>query len=353
MWNNPVRFNSLADFTNVQKLLYGVGALIALLIIIGLALPRNHRVEVTIEMDAHPATIFALLNDFRRHALWSPLVDTDPNVRILFSGREKGVGATMTWDGAIVGSGTQTIVESKPYEHIRIAVSPGEPGEAKSGFDLAAGTGTTFVTWGFEADYGMNIVARFFASMLGSVVARDYQGGLENLKELAESLPTADFSDLQIEQIVVEPSEIAYLPLTSRPDPAAVSKVMDEAYFRLLNFIDVRKLEVSGPPLSITRTFSGAELVFDAAIPVTGRTESTPLNGTNVRMGHTYGGPVIRVEHIGSYRTLTGTHRKISAYLAAHGIERNGASWESYVSDPGDVAENELLTYVYYPIRVK
>ena len=37
--------------------------------------------------------------------------------------------------------------------------------------------------------------------------------------------------------------------------------------------------------------------------------------------------------------------------LAAHGIERNGASWESYVSDPGDVPEKDLLTYVYYPIR--
>ena len=45
------------------------------------------------------------------------------------------------------------------------------------------------------------------------------------------------------------------------------------------------------------------------------------------------------------------THRKVAAYLAAHGIERNGDSWESYVSDPAKVAENELLTYVYYPIR--
>ena len=45
------------------------------------------------------------------------------------------------------------------------------------------------------------------------------------------------------------------------------------------------------------------------------------------------------------------THRKISAYLAAHGIERNGAAWESYVSDPGDVPEEQLITYVYYPIR--
>jgi effector-binding domain-containing protein len=41
----------------------------------------------------------------------------------------------------------------------------------------------------------------------------------------------------------------------------------------------------------------------------------------------------------------------VSAYLAALGIERNGAPWESYVSDPGKMPEEDLLTYVYYPIK--
>lgn len=339
------------ELPNVQKLLYGVAALVALLIVIGFALPRTHSVEVSTEIDAHPATVFALLNDFRRYALWSPLVDTDPNVRILYSGNDSGIGATMSWDGAIVGSGTQTIVESEPYELIRIVMNPGEPGEAQSLFDLAAGTGTTIVSWRFEADYGMNIVARYFASMLGRIVARDYESGLANLKELAESLPTADFGDTEIEHITVEATEIAYLSATSRPEPAAMSEAMGDAYFQILKFIDAHKLQVAGAPLSIARTFSGAELVFDVAIPVRGVTASTPRDGATVKMGFTYAGPVIRVKHIGSYRMLTETHRKISAYLAAHGIERNGATWESYVSDPGDVPEEDLLTYVYYPIK--
>ena len=40
------------------------------------------------------------------------------------------------------------------------------------------------------------------------------------------------------------------------------------------------------------------------------------------------------------------------AAVAALGIERNGDSWESYVSDPTKTAEAKLLTYIYYPIRV-
>lgn len=335
----------------MQKLLYGAIAFVALLVIIGYSLPRTHHVEVSIEIDAHPATVFALINDFRRVALWTPVADTDPNVRIVYSGERRGVGATMGWDGAIVGSGTQTIVASKPFEQIDMRINPGETGEALSRFELVRGTGTTIVNWGFDADYGLNVVGRYFAAMLGGIVARDYRAGLENLKALAESLPSADFSDLEIEQILVKAADIAYLQTTSRPEPAAMSIAMGKAYFQVLNYIDRAGLEVAGAPLSITRTFSGAELAFDAAIPVHGVTAATRRDDASVKLGRTYAGAVVRVRHVGSYRALTTTHRKISAYLAAHGIERNGPAWESYVSDPGDVPEDRLITYVYYPVR--
>ncbi len=335
----------------MQKLIYGVGAFLALLIIIGFALPRTHQVEVTTEIDAHPATVFALVSDFRRFSLWSPWAHTDPNARFLYSGANRGEGAIMTWDGAIIGSGNQVITESRPYDYVEIAMNPSEPGEAKTWFQLTPGVGTTIITWGFETDYGLNIVGRYFASMLGGVVARDYHEGLAALEELAESLPGADFSDIKIEHIVVEADDIAYLSAKSRPEPAAIAAAMGKAYFQILNFIDANDLSDAGAPLSITRDFSGSELAFDAAIPVRGLTDSTPRNTVGVKIGQTYAGQVIRVRHVGSYRLLATTHRKISAYLAALGIRRDGAAWESYVSDPGKVPEEELLTYVYYPIR--
>jgi len=335
----------------VQKVLYGILALLVALVLIGLALPRTHSIEVSREIDAAPATVFALVNDFRRFALWAPWADADPNARFIYSGPARGQGATVTWDGALIGSGTQTIVESRPFEYVGIIINAGEPGEARSWFRLEPGTGTTIVHWGFEADHGMNIVGRYFASMLGGVVARDYEAGLANLEQLAESLPTADFSDIDIEHLIVEPVDIAYLPTRARREPGATAEAMGKAYFEILNFIDTNNLEDAGAPLAITQSFSGADMVFDAAIPVRGVTDDTPRDGPGVRIGKTYGGPVIRVRHIGSYRDLAVTHRKIAAYLAAYGIERNGSSWESYVSDPAKVAESDLLTYVYYPVR--
>jgi effector-binding domain-containing protein len=317
----------------VQKVLYGILASLVALILIGFALPRTHSIEVSREIDAAQATVFALVNDFERFMLWAPWANTDPNARFIYSGPARGEGATVTWD------------------YVEIVMNSGEPGEARSWFRLEPGTGTTIVHWGFEADHGLNIVGRYFASMLGSVVARDYEAGLANLEEVAESLPAADFGDIEIEQLIVEPVDIAYLSTRSRREPSAMAEAMGKAYFEILSFIDRNNLQDAGAPLAITQTFSGAEMLFDAAIPVRGLSDETPREGPGVRIGQTYGGAVIRIRHVGSYRGLGDTHRKIAAYLAAHGIERNGASWESYVSDPAKVAEDELLTYVYYPIR--
>jgi len=334
----------------VQKFLYGIAGIIVLLII-SLALPRHARVDVTTSIDAHPATVFALINDFHRVSLWSPWLDTDPNARIVYSGPVRGLGATMTWDGAIIGTGTQVIKEIRPFEFIDTVTNPGESGEYRAWFDLEGRDGTTIVTWGYEADQGYNVLARYFSLFLAGVVQRDYELGLAKLKELAETLPRADFGDIEIEQLVVDATEIAFRSANSIPEPAAMSEAMGDAYFEILSFIDEQGLQETGAPLSITRSFSGAELLFDAGIPVRGVNASTPRDGTSVKIGQTYAGTVIRVRHIGPYRTLGQTHQKIAAYLAALDIERAGDAWESYVSDPTKVLEAELLTYIYYPIK--
>jgi effector-binding domain-containing protein len=340
VWNNPT----------VQKLIYAIAALVTLLIVIGLALPRNVRVVASEEIDARPATVFALVNDFHRASLWLPALESDPNARIVYSGPERGVGAALTWDGLVMGSGTQIITASQPYTHISTAINPGEPGAAKSWFDLVDRGPTTIVSWTFETDYGYNLVGRYAALLLVGVIREDYERGLRRLGDIAESLPRADFSDLEIEQLVVSSGAIAYLPTSSAPDPASMSAAMGKAYFQILNFIDEIGLSEAGAPMSIMRSFSGSELLFDAAIPVRGAIPEPAQDGAGVRIGKSYAGTVIRVKHVGSYRALAETHRKIAAYLAALGIVRDGAAWESYVSDPTKVAEADLLTYVYYPV---
>ena len=335
----------------MKKILWSSGGLVLLLIVVGIMLPSRPRVERDILIDAHAATIFALLNDFRQVSKWSPMLDGDPNAQIDISGPPRGVGASIYWDGHIMGRGRQTIIESVPYERITAQLKLGDEALATATYTLSPAEEMMRVAWLHENDYGFNLVGRYLGMLRGSIIGAEQEEGLARLKELAENLPRADFSGIEIEQIVVEASDIAYLQTTSIPEASAISEAMGEAYFSVLSFIDEHGLDEAGAPMSITRTFSGSELVFDAAIPVRGLSATTPRTGEPVKIGKTYAGPVIRVKHIGPYRTLGTTHDKIAAYLAALGIKRNGDAWESYISDPTRTDEADLLTYVYYPIR--
>lgn len=335
----------------MQKLLYATGGLVALLILIGLALPEASRVVVTTDIDAPRATVFAQINDPQRTELWRSVKQIDPRARIEYSGPARGPGATASWEGAVAGSGTRTIVESTPFESVELRLNGGEPGESRSTFELVPDDGDTRVTWRFEHRHGMNIVARYMGIAVGGVIRRDLEAALANLKSLAESLPGADWGTLEIETLELEPLTIAFVTVTSEPDTAAVSRALGDAYFNVLSYIARNELAASGAPLAIRRQFVGGKRRIDAAIPVNGVDDDTPDRDGKVALSRTYGGTVVRAAHRGPYDRLAETHRRMAAYLAATGLQRAGDPWEAYVTDPAEVADSDLLTYVYYPVR--
>jgi effector-binding domain-containing protein/uncharacterized protein YndB with AHSA1/START domain len=328
-----------------------IAGFFAAIVVIGILLPSRVQVDREIVIDTYAATVFALLNDYRQMNRWSGIRGDDPNARIEITGSPHGVGAGMSWEGRILGRGQQTITASEPFSSISSTLILDSGKTAKVTYSLSEVAGKTQLNWTYERHFGFDLAGRLFALMLDRIIGPETEKDLARLKEFAEQLPKADFSELEVEQLIVAANAIAYRKTASAPDAGAISEAMGDAYFDILSFIDANDLEEAGAPLSITRTFSGSELVFDAAIPVRGIRDDTPRNGTIVKIGETYAGPVIRVRHTGPYRTLGHTHQQIAAWLAALGIKRNGDAWESYISDPTRTVESELLTYVYYPVR--
>ena len=337
----------------INKFVYSIAALILVVAVIGLFLPSRANVERDTRIGASPATVFALLNDFHQVNKWSHWLEEDPNARFDFFGPRRGVGATFAWDGNIIGKGRQTISESVPFKRIIYDLNFEDEDTATTIFDLSEVDEETGLVGTFNMEFGFNLVDRYIGLIIGGVIGENNEEGLASLKLMAEGLPKADFSDMEIEHIVVEATDIAFQATSSVPEATAISDAMGKAYFNILGFIDENNLQEAGAPISISRAFSGSEISFDAAIPVRGMGGSEPRSDTSVKLGKTYEGAVIRAKHVGSYRSLGRTHDKIAAYLAALGIERNGDAWESYVSDPTRTDEAELQTFVYYPIVVE
>ncbi len=336
-----------------RKLAFGLGAPCFLFFAVGVFLPSQARVEREILIDAHRATVFALLNDFHQIGKWSHWLSGDSNIGIEYSGPTRGVGATISWSGNIIGVGSQTITASDGQQEVLIQRTLDDLGVIDSRFLLRHSDGGTIVLWLYRNDFGLNIFGRYYALLIDGMVGPKYEASLASLKMMAESLPPSDFSDLEIEQILVAPTDIAFKTTSSGPLAAAISDALGKAYFDVLSFIDEHGLQEAGAPISISRAFTGSELRFDAGIPVRGVVPDTPRSQDAIQLGRTYGGPVIRAKHSGSYLQLGQTHNKIAAYLAAYGIERNGDPWESYVSDPTRTNESELVTYIFYPIVLR
>lgn len=336
----------------MQRILFATLAAFLAFLLAGFFLPRFARVEIHGEMDAPPSVVFAQAEDLRRLERWAALYVDDPDIRIGRSATVRGVGATLTWDGPLAGSGVLEIAESDAYEYVAYRLNPGEPGEAVSWLQFEATASGTSVAYGFEHDYGFNLVGRYFGLLWTGVIKRDLERGLERLEAVVEALPRTDFGDLVVEHAYVEAADIVIRPTAAEPDPEATTEALGEAYLDILGFIAANGLREAGPPIAVLRDFANGSRRLDAGIPVDGVGVANPTPQGSIRLGRSYEGSVVRALHRGPYASIAETHRMIESYLRAYGLERNGSPWETYLRGGHEGTDGgDPVTEIVYPVR--
>jgi len=328
----------------------GAALAVAVFVVVGLLLPRTAHVQREIVIDAPPATVFTVLNGFRQFDKWSPWADLDPNAQTTIEGPDVGVGAKMAWSGnAEVGSGSQEIVESTPYNHIRVRLGFGDfPGEFFSTYDVRPDGSATRVTWGFHADYGGSLVGRWFGLLADGMIGPDYEKGLARLKAFVEQLPKGDFSGLKVVAVQTAAAPVVQMSVRSADNPSAIGVALGVAYGRLSGYMNAEGLKQAAAPIAIYRTAENGTLTIDAAIPVD-RDGTAPAG--QVRIAQLPAGPALRAEYQGAYTGLAAARAQMVAYVAAAGLQAAGPTWEQYVSDPAQTPESQLITHIFVPVR--
>jgi len=183
----------------IRKIALALFTIVALACIaifaIAFARPDTYHVERSIVTAAPPATVHALIEDLHRFPEWSPWQKLDPAMAITYDGPERGVGASSHWVGnKEAGEGRMTITEStaptsvtqrleflKPWAstaEIHFAIAP--EGEGSRG------------TWSMDgnADFMTKLMSLF--ANLDTMIGRDFEAGLANLRRVAESTPPAE-----------------------------------------------------------------------------------------------------------------------------------------------------------------
>ncbi len=139
-------------------------------------------------IDADPARVHDLLDDFHRWREWSPWEDLDPALQRTYSGPDRGVGATYEWSGnKKAGQGRMEILESDPSKVV-VDLRFLKPFKAENitRFDLVPADGGTDVTWTMTGRRGalMSLLGRLF---FDKAIGKDFDKGLARLKSAAES----------------------------------------------------------------------------------------------------------------------------------------------------------------------
>jgi uncharacterized protein YndB with AHSA1/START domain len=169
-------------------------ALVVVVIVAGILIfaatkPDTFHVERSATIKAPPEKIFPLINDFKRWDAWSPWEKKDPAMKRTYGPTTSGKGAHYAWEGnGDVGQGSMDITESVPSSKIALRLDFVKPFEGHNtvDFTLAPAGDTTGVTWSMAGPAPfMSKVMQVFINM-DSMVGKDFEAGLANLKAAAE-----------------------------------------------------------------------------------------------------------------------------------------------------------------------
>lgn len=163
---------------------FGMAALAAFILL----QPDRFSVTRALVIAASPQNIFPQINDLRNWRAWSPWARLDPDAQTSYAGPEAGEGASFEWSGnKKVGAGRMTIVESRPFESVRLKLDMREPFVAsQDAFFLLTPEegGRTKVAWTLT---GRNTLLSKAMSLFGKrdqMIGGQFERGLANLEEI-------------------------------------------------------------------------------------------------------------------------------------------------------------------------
>ncbi len=144
----------------------------------------------------------------------------------------------------------------------------------------------------------------------------------------------------------IEAQPIVGIRATSTMDRLA--EVMGPLFGEVHAHIGEQGATPAGMPLTIYHTADGDTLEIECAIPV-----AAPMDGTErIGAGVLPGGTVAAVTHLGPYENLHHTWAALTEWMRSEGLERAGAPWEVYVTDPGAEPDvSKWRTDIFFPVR--
>jgi len=172
----------------LKRAVLAVVVLVLLFFGIGLVLPSGFKVQRSVEIAAPAERVYALIAAPAQWKAWSVWNQRDPAMVIKYAGPPSGAGASWSWQSKTEGNGKMDFTAVEENRKVSYQLSFPDFGMQSAGVLLIEPVGKGVrVTWTNEGDMGASPVNRWFGLAMDRLVGPDFEGGLANLKRLAEA----------------------------------------------------------------------------------------------------------------------------------------------------------------------
>src|SRR5450432_2886539 len=147
---------------------------------------KRPRVARRVIVRAKPQEIFPLLNDLRNWPLWTEWARRD-GIHFSYDGSPAGVGAIQRWQTGRM-KGVMRVTQSVPDDRVAYDLDINHGHHRFDGVLALEEIGEyTRVTWACKWELNANPYLRYLDLFMNWMLRRDFEAGLQNLKDLVES----------------------------------------------------------------------------------------------------------------------------------------------------------------------
>ena len=172
----------------IKKVLWGLTIIIVFILVAGLFMDKQYKVERTILINEQSDVIINRIKSLKKFQSWSPWADEDPNQKNTFEGIDGTVGSKLKWEGnEKVGKGTMTITAITD-SCVTYDLNFIEPFKSisKSYYITKKKPQGSLLTWGMigENPYPINVITSFID--MDGMIGKDFEKGRLKLRNQLE-----------------------------------------------------------------------------------------------------------------------------------------------------------------------
>ena len=144
--------------------------------------------------------------------------------------------------------------------------------------------------------------------------------------------------------------ETPFLFIRRQAKSEEIAEALGAMFGSVFQFATAQAIPFAGAPTARYPCFGPGLITIEAGMPVAG----ADAGEGEIEVGSLLGGDVATTIHPGAYDKLGDAHEAIQRWLVENGEEANGAPWEVYLTDPGEVPDPaDWRTEVNWPLKRK